>query len=250
MIASAATPTGRLTRKIQRQLSALVSRPPSTGPRATLTPVIAPQMSKAVPRLGPWKLCARRAREVENTGLEVMIRPYSQILASQVLVTKTLWFAVMAAGHAREHDDAQRLSHLLWEVGAYTGALGEAALAGTMLTPATAGVLDVIAANPGTSIAEMARRLPTSAQGVSQLVSRLERSGYLERRLGERGHGVALFVTESGEAARREADRCKSELENELVAALGQRTYEQLVGSLIRARPRIAELSFTRRARG
>jgi DNA-binding MarR family transcriptional regulator len=145
----------------------------------------------------------------------------------------------MTAGHS----DAERLSHLLWEVGAYTAALGEAALAGTTLTPATAGVLDVIAANPGTSIAEMARRLPTSAQGVSQLVSRLERTGYLERRLGERGHGVALFVTERGEAARREADRRKSELEDELVSLLGRRTYDQLIRSLIRARPLVAELS-------
>ena len=143
----------------------------------------------------------------------------------------------------REPVDAQRLSHLLWEVGAYTAALGEAALAGATLTPATAGVLDVIAANPGTSIAEMARRLPTSAQGVSQLVAKLERAGYLERRLGERGHGVALFVTEAGEATRREADRRKSAFEEELVATLGQRTYDALVRSLIRARPLVAELS-------
>jgi DNA-binding MarR family transcriptional regulator len=110
-------------------------------------------------------------------------------------------------------------------------------------------VLDVIAADPGISIAEMARRLPTSAQGVSQLVSKLERSEHLERRLGECGHGVALFVTTSGEAARREADRCKSELEDELAATLGRRAYEGLVRSLTRARPLVAELALTPRGR-
>ena len=87
----------------------------------------------------------------------------------------------------REPVDAQRLSHLLWEVGAYTAALGEAALAGTTLTPATAGVLDVIAANPGTSIAEMARRHAASMQphglvaaftvAAPQVIASLEGSG-------------------------------------------------------------------------
>jgi DNA-binding MarR family transcriptional regulator len=149
----------------------------------------------------------------------------------------------MKAEEIHDSVDANRLSHLLWEVGGYSAALSEAALAGTALTPATAGVLDVIAANTGISIAEIARRLPTSAQGVSQLVSKLERSGYLERRLGERGHGVALFLTESGEEARREADGRKTELEDELIAALGQRAYDQLVRSLARTRGPIAEMA-------
>jgi hypothetical protein len=58
-----------------------------------------------------------------------------------------------------------------------------------------------------------------------------------------RAYGVARLVTEAGEAARREADRWKSEFEEELVATLGQRTYDALVRSLIRARPLVAELS-------
>jgi DNA-binding MarR family transcriptional regulator len=69
------------------------------------------------------------------------------------------------------------------------------------------------------------------------------------RRGGERRHGVALFVTTSGEAARREADRCKSELEDELAATLGRRAYEGLVRSLMRARPLVAELALTPRGR-
>jgi hypothetical protein len=56
-------------------------------------------------------------------------------------------------------------------------------------------------------------------------------------------------VTTSGEAARREADRCKSELEDELAATLGRRAYEGLVRSLMRARPLVAELALTPRGR-
>lgn len=156
----------------------------------------------------------------------------------------------MNANESHESVDAKRLSHLLWEVGAHSAALSETAFADTPLTPATAGVLDVIAANPGTSIAEMARRLPTSAQGVSQLVSKLEAMGYLERRLGGRGHGVALFVTNSGEDARREADEHKSDLEDQLACTLGQRSYEHLVRLLTRARPLIAEMAAGRRSGG
>ena len=154
----------------------------------------------------------------------------------------------MNANEIHESVDAERLSHLLWEVGAHSAALSEAAYADTPLTPATAGVLDVIAANPGTSIAEMARRLPTSAQGVSQLVAKLEAIGYVERRLGDRGHGVALFVTKSGELARREADRYKSELEDQLASTLGQRGYEHLVRLLMRAGPLMAEMAAERRS--
>jgi len=154
----------------------------------------------------------------------------------------------MNANEVHDSVDAKRLTHLLWEVGAHSAALTEAAFVDTPLTPATAGVLDVIAANPGTSIAEMARRLPTSAQGVSQLVSKLEAMGYLERRLGDRGHGVALFATKSGEEARREADGHKSELEDQLASTLGQRNYDQLVRLLMRARPVIAEMAAGRRS--
>ena len=93
----------------------------------------------------------------------------------------------------------------------------------------------------------MARRLPTSAQGVSQLVARLEKLGFLERRLGARGHGVALFATGSGGSARREANEAKDAVEEELAVALGRRDYEQLVRLLKRARPLVVDLSAGRR---
>jgi DNA-binding MarR family transcriptional regulator len=153
----------------------------------------------------------------------------------------------MADEQPLEHDDTHRLGHLLWEVGAHTSLLGEATLAVTALTPASAGILDVIAAYPGISIAEMARRLPTSAQGISQIVARLEKLGYVERRLGATGRGVALTITEAGERARREASERLSASEEELAEALGRDDYDRLIELLRRARPIVVALDARRR---
>jgi DNA-binding MarR family transcriptional regulator len=137
----------------------------------------------------------------------------------------------MGAG-ARNFDDARRLGHLLWEVGARAGSLTESALAGLPLTPASAGVLDVVAASPGASIAEISRWLPTSHQGVS----RLERLGFLERRLGARGYGVSLFITDTGASSLLDANERLADAERRLVEALGAEEHDELVSRLDRAR--------------
>jgi DNA-binding MarR family transcriptional regulator len=133
--------------------------------------------------------------------------------------------------------DDKRLGHLLWEVGARVSLLGEAALARTPLTPRMAGVLESIVADPGTSIAEISRRVPVSPQAVSQVAVRLEGLGYLERRSGERGRGVALHITEAGEKALAEADQRKEALDREMAAALGEERHAELVRLLQEALP-------------
>jgi DNA-binding MarR family transcriptional regulator len=139
------------------------------------------------------------------------------------------------------HDDGipdrERLGHLLWEVGARVSLLGEAALARTPLTSRMAGILEAIEADPGTSIAEMSRKVPVSPQAVSQVVVRLEGLGYLERRSGERGRGVALRVTEAGKKAFAEADERKGALNAELAEALGEERHAELVRLLTEALP-------------
>jgi DNA-binding MarR family transcriptional regulator len=124
--------------------------------------------------------------------------------------------------------DPERLSHLLWEVGARNSLLAEAALSRTLLTPSAAGMLDTILDDPGISIAEISRRTPVSPQAVSQVVGRLEGLGFVERRSGER-RGVALYVTERGESAHREADQRRIAYEEELAEALGRRRYKELL---------------------
>jgi len=133
--------------------------------------------------------------------------------------------------------DRERLGHLLWEVGARVSLLGEAALARTPLTSRMAGILEAIVADPGTSIAEISRKVPVSPQAVSQVVVRLEGIGYLERRSGERGRGVALHITEAGKEAFAEADERKAALNRELAETLGEERHAELIRLLQEALP-------------
>lgn len=137
---------------------------------------------------------------------------------------------------ARNFGDAHRLTHLLWEVSAHTSALTEAALADTALSAASQGVVDAVYASPGTSIAAIARLLPMTPQNISQMVARLERLGFVERRLGARGHGVALFLTAAGARAREDVDGRLQRLDRELAELLGVAHHRALVEMLDRTR--------------
>ena len=63
---------GMLTKKIHRHDRPLVRTPPSTGPMATATPVVAPKTPNAVPRSLPWNALASRARAVLNIAAPPM----------------------------------------------------------------------------------------------------------------------------------------------------------------------------------
>ena len=136
----------------------------------------------------------------------------------------------------RRPDDTKRLAHLLWETNARSSSLTDEALRGLPLTAASAGVLDAIAADPGTSVTDLTGRLPTSQQAVSQIVARLGKLGFLERRIRARGRGIALFVTDKGERARERADDRLRTLEATLRVALGPEDHDILVQLLWRAR--------------
>ncbi|HVV89785.1 MAG TPA: MarR family transcriptional regulator [Solirubrobacterales bacterium] len=145
----------------------------------------------------------------------------------------------MAAG---EIPDRDHLGHLLWEVGARVGLMSEAALARTPLTPRAAGMLEAVRADPGTSIAEISRRLPVSPQAVSQVLVRLEKGGFVERRTGERGRGVSLFVTAAGEEALAEAKERKAAFDRELAAGIGEERHAELVRLLKEALPLVTAM--------
>jgi DNA-binding MarR family transcriptional regulator len=138
---------------------------------------------------------------------------------------------------AHEIPDRKHLGHLLWEVGSRVSLLSEAALARTKLTPRAAGTLEAIAADPGTSFAEISRRLPVTPQAVAQVTARLEEAGFVERRAGERGRGVALYVTAAGETALGGANERKAAFDGELAAALGDERHAELVRLLTEALP-------------
>jgi DNA-binding MarR family transcriptional regulator len=136
-----------------------------------------------------------------------------------------------------EIPDRKHLGHLLWEVGSRVSLLSEAALARTPLTPRAAGMLEAIASDPGTSFAEISRRLPVTPQAVAQVTARLEDAGFVERRAGERGRGVALYITAAGETALEAAKERKSAFDRELAAALGEERHSELVRLLTEALP-------------
>ena len=141
-------------------------------------------------------------------------------------------------GPSRKSDPerwSQRLSHVLWETYTRVLLLGDAEFAGSELSLPAIGALDMIATWPGATVAELSRRTPKTPQAISQVVGRLERLGYVERRLGH-GRGVGLHITEAGLKARTDGHRREDLLEVRLRDALGEQLYADLERLLDRAR--------------
>ena len=132
------------------------------------------------------------------------------------------------------------LNDLLWECAAYVDLMGEAALSGTPLTLASSGLLISVRAEPGITMAEIARRKPKTQQAVSQVVARMEKLGLVERRLGS-GRGVGLFLTEAGEAIAAEGSAREGELRARVRELIGRERYEALSVMLAETRDILRE---------
>src|SRR5579875_1926886 len=76
-----------------------------------------------------------------------------------------------------------QLASLLWEVTTYAILLEEETLADTPLTVASSKLLQSVSCEPGITVAELARRIPKSPQAISRIVARLEKLGFVERRV-------------------------------------------------------------------
>lgn len=132
----------------------------------------------------------------------------------------------------RTEDDRwqQWLVHLLWAVSTRTSALAEAALADSPLTLAGLGLLEIINSQPGITIAAITRRLPQTQQTVSQIAARLDKLGFLERRLMPgTSRGIGLYLTETGAHARDGAQDAVEALDASLLSELGERRHQRLV---------------------
>jgi DNA-binding MarR family transcriptional regulator len=158
-------------------------------------------------------------------------------LCDQVLVLTGYDHRVSASKlppRGRTHSDW--LGHLLWDVSGRMSVLGEAAVADTPLTMPGLGLLHDVSEQPGVTIAELARTAPKSPQAISQIAARLEKLGFLERRLAAAGRGVGLHLTESGTRALEQGVRLEGEQEARLAAELGEQRYVQLCELLEQAR--------------
>ncbi len=131
------------------------------------------------------------------------------------------------------------LVHLLWVASTRTSALGEAALADGPVTLAGLGMLENVNARPGITISEISRRAPQTQQALSQIAARLEKFGFIERRLAApgKGRGVGLHLTPAGEDARVAAERAIEAFEAVVADALGARRHARLVALLDELRP-------------
>jgi len=88
---------------------------------------------------------------------------------------------------------------------------------------------------PGARIGELARQAQLSKQTMTELVSYLERHGYVYRtRDPSDGRAWIIRFTERGAALHQVAVRALRETEREWALALGEVAYRQLVGHLER----------------
>ena len=123
--------------------------------------------------------------------------------------------------------------HLLWESYTLMVPIFDEVFADSELTLSLAGTLDMIGVWPGSTTAELSRRGHKTQQAFSQLAARLEKLGYVERRVGV-GRGVGLYLTPAGEVARADGNRREQQIEERLRELFGEETYAQLGESLER----------------
>jgi len=128
--------------------------------------------------------------------------------------------------------------HLLWECYVQLLPIGDEVFAGSDLTLPLAGTLDMIGTWPGVTVAELSRRTPKTQQAISQVVAKLERLGYVERRVGP-GRGVGLHLTAAGEAAQADGNSREELLERRLRELLGEKAYRELGAQLEQASLRL-----------
>jgi DNA-binding MarR family transcriptional regulator len=145
---------------------------------------------------------------------------------------------------SEEPDDRWEhwLVHLLWAVSVRTSMLGESALTDSPLTLAGLGLLENVNARPGITIAGIARRAPQTQQALSQIAARLEKLGYIERRLADRGRGIGLHLTAAGARARTSAHEAVETFEAEFATALGAGRHARLLTLLEETRTIVRDL--------
>lgn len=113
-----------------------------------------------------------------------------------------------------------RLGFLLAKTHAGMRAIIDAELAPHGLTIVQFSLLEILAANPGKSSAELSRAFCVSPQSMAPLVSRLESEGYLERRRHPvHARVIECWITDEGAALLERARSVVANTESELILA-------------------------------
>jgi DNA-binding MarR family transcriptional regulator len=123
---------------------------------------------------------------------------------------------------------SDHLGHLLWETYSLAQTFSEPVMdAHTPLSQAAIGALSKIAKEPGITASGLARSGFKTQQAASQITGRLERLGFVERRLGT-GRGVGLYITVAGEQAVTDGLASEREVDAQLQALIGTEQFVAL----------------------
>jgi len=141
-------------------------------------------------------------------------------------------------GTIPEQRSEHQLHHLIWETYTRMALLAEEQFDEAELTMATTGTLELIGTWPGATVAELSRRTPKTQQAISQLVAKLEKRGYVERRVGT-GRGLGLYLTEAGIEARAAGNALELRFEDQLEELFGVELSSQVRTVLEQARARL-----------
>ena len=138
-----------------------------------------------------------------------------------------------------ERDAAGRRSgsaFLLAQIGAHAAAAFAKRIADLDLTPAQAGLLRLVAWQPGQSQQELARQLRTPPSRLVLLVDHLERRGLIERRRNpdNRRHHALYLTAAGGQFLKAKLGPIAIAHEDDICAALTAAEREQLRGLLAR----------------
>jgi len=124
----------------------------------------------------------------------------------------------------------RQLTHLLREATTATRAAFRNALVDLELTPVQNTALHLAASTPGTSSAELARRMHVTPQTMHKLVTELQHRGLvvLQPRPGH-GRILEIQLTDQGKRLLTEADARARAIEDRMTARLDERQRQQLL---------------------
>jgi DNA-binding MarR family transcriptional regulator len=117
---------------------------------------------------------------------------------------------------------------------------GEVSLLGTSLSLPLNHLLAAVVVEPGVTVTQIARRLGKSQQAISQSADRLERLGFVERRVGP-GRAVELHASEAGRAASSDGVQRELQAQEHTREALGPERFSELIELLESARDILLE---------
>ncbi|MGO9383014.1 MAG: MarR family winged helix-turn-helix transcriptional regulator [Mycobacterium sp.] len=137
----------------------------------------------------------------------------------------------MSSSPASDHPDG--VAFLLAQLGHHAAALFAEQVATVELTPPHAGILRVIAAEPGRSQQVLSAQLGMLPSRVVVYVDELEQRGYVERRRNPDDRRLhALFLTAAGKRLMRKLSDLARQHDLRLTAALDPEQYGTLRGLL------------------